>query len=234
MNLFNKTISLIKAEYKTNPNNLGWRFLVTSEKTMEQNNGILFLTLNPGGDVERKDHSSASCEKGAAYFTENWSGALPGESVLQKQVQYLFKEIADRIKENDFRKVLENSLCAYFIPFRSRNIKSLKGKKETEEFAKRIWKEILKELQFKVIMCIDRDTYKYVETIIEDMGYKHIKGKELETGWGHYKAAVSKYRTPGGIVTLARFPHLSRFTIFGRPASEKHIATIIKEIFKDY
>jgi len=201
---------------------------------MEQNNGILFLTLNPGGDVERKDHSSASCEKGAAYFTEKWGDNLPGESVLQKQVQYLFKEIAERIKENDYRKVLENSLCAYFIPFRSRDIKSLKGKKETVEFAISIWKEILKELQFKVIMCIDRETYKHVKSIIEDMDYTCIKEKGLETGWGNYKASVSKYRTPGGTVTLARFPHLSRFTIFGRPASANQASIIIKEIFKDY
>jgi hypothetical protein len=37
MNLFNKTISSIKTEYKTSSNNLGWCFLVTSKKTMEQN-----------------------------------------------------------------------------------------------------------------------------------------------------------------------------------------------------
>ena len=57
---------------------------------------------------------------------------------------------------------------------------------------------------------------------------------DFDTGWGDYKATVAKYNADNGIVTLARFPHLSRFTIFGRDSGKKCINKLMKEVFKDY
>ncbi|PKL17126.1 MAG: hypothetical protein CVV49_12745 [Spirochaetae bacterium HGW-Spirochaetae-5] len=235
MNLFNSLITEIKTEYKTNPNNFGWRFIVTSKETLEKNNGIALITLNPGGSVERKDHSTGSCENGCAYLSEIWAGgSVPGESTLQKQFQLLYREIAYQIKADDYINVMESSLCGYFIPFRSPDIKSLKEKKHCIEFSKNIWTKILSARQYKVIICIDRVTYKNIDKILGEMSYIRIKESDFDTGWGSYKATVSKYKTENGIVTLARFPHLSRFSIFRKDAGKKSIYKLMTAIFKDY
>jgi len=235
MNLFNSIITEIKTEYKTNPNNFGWRFLTTSKSTLEKNNGIALITLNPGGSVDRKDHSSESCENGCAYLTEIWKGEnAPGKSKLQEQFQLLYLEIADQINAVDYIKAMESSLCGYFIPFRSPSIKLLKEKKNCIEFSKNIWRKILSAGQFKVIICIDRVTYKNIDKILREMDAVKINESELDTGWGNYKATVSKYKIDKGIITLARFPHLSRFSIFGRDAGKKNISKLMSTIFKDY
>lgn len=235
MNLFQETINDIKNDYDKNPNQLGWRFLVTSKKTLEKNNGILFITLNPGGEEDRKDHPNESCENGCAYITESWSNKeKPGASKLQKQYQLLFKEIAHKLNVADYINVLEKSVCGYFIPFRSSGIETLKEKNECIIFSKKIWKNILANQKFKVIICIDKDTYKALNEILCEMHYKSINETEFETGWGNYKSSIRKYNKNNEIITLLRFPHLSRYSIFGRNESKKFIEKIMVEAFKDY
>ncbi len=113
-------------------------------------------------------------------------------------------------------------------------IKSLKEKKLCIEFSKNIWKNILSAGQFKVIICIDRVTYNNIDKILGEMDSIKIKESEFDTGWGNYKATVSKYKTDKGVVTLARLPHLSRFSIFGRDEGKKNISKLMSAIFKDY
>jgi hypothetical protein len=161
MSLFDEIIENIKKEYATNSNKIGWRFLVTSKKTFQQNNGIAFITLNPGGKIDREDHPRESSENGCAYLIDDWENKnKPGQSPLQKQIQYLFKEITVTIKENDYEKVINSSLCAYFIPFRSPSMQSLKQKDSCIQLARNIWRKVLSVNQFKVIICIDKETYK--------------------------------------------------------------------------
>ncbi len=233
MNLFNLIIEDIKTEYETNPNNNGWRFLITSKETLGKNNGIAFITLNPGGSAVRKDHSCGSYENGCAYLSETWAGGNnPGESSLQKQFQFMFREIAYQLNIDDFKQVMESSLCGYFIPFRSQSFDSLNDKKRCVEFSNKIWEKILSAQRFKVILCIDKVTYKNIDKILCESDLIKMRELKFDTGWGNYKAVVSKYKSSKNVVTLARFPHLSRFSIFGRAESAEYIKLIMNDIFE--
>ena len=234
MDFFQEIINDIETEYKKTSNKLGWRFLVTSKKTLDENNGIYLITLNPGGSKEERTHSTASCENGCAYLTETWKNYKNPDSPLQNQFKLLFQEIAAKLNSKDYVAVMESSVCGYFIPFRSTNYKELADKKESISLAKDIWNKILSKGKFKIVMCIDIQTYNFIKKIIVEDGYKLSTEKNLNTGWGNFKSEVSKFQKNNKVFTLARFPHLSRFSIFGRKESKMHVDKIMDEIFKDY
>jgi len=233
MNLFEESIEKIKIEAKTNPNKSGWRFLLTSKKTLEKNNGILLITLNPGGDANRPDHPSDSCENGCAYLEEPWKGKPKGTSPLQKQIQCLFREIANRL-DKDCKEVLEASVCGYFIPFRSPAFDALAEKDRCIDFSKDLWRNILSKLKFRVIFCIDRETYKNIREIFISMQYSEAQPSEEPTGWGNYRASITHFEKGNQKVTLVRFPHLSRFSIFDRKESKEAICKIMDNALQNY
>lgn len=234
MKFFQEIVNYIETEYNKTSNKLGWRFLVTSKKTLDKNNGIYLITLNPGGSKEERTHSTASCENGCAYLTERWKNYKSTVSPLQNQFKFLFQEIATKINAQDYATVMESSVCGYFIPFRSANYKELRDKKESINTARNIWSKILSKGKFKIIICIDNQTYNYIKQILTEDNYTLSTEQNLNTGWGNFRAAVSKLKKNNDIFTLARFPHLSRFSIFGRKESKMHVDKIMDEIFKDY
>lgn len=234
MNLFEESIESIEKESKINPNKLGWRFLLTSKKTLEKNNGILLLTLNPGGSENRKDHPSDSFENDSAYFVEIWKKGKPaGASPLQIQIKRLFKEIASRLGK-DCKEILEASVCGYFIPFRSQSFDSLKEKDTCIRVSKNLWKNILSEIKFQLILSIDRETYDNIKQILLSLKYCEVQSSEQPTGWGNYKASITYFEKGDEKVTFVRFPHLSRFSIFGREKSEEAISKLMDKALHNY
>jgi len=234
MDLFQELVEDIKDEYCQTTNRLGWRFLSTSKTTLEKNNAILLITLNPGGYENREDHPSESCENGCAYLVESWHKNEPGMSILQKQIQHLFKGIAKNLKVENYEVILNSSLCAHFIPFRSPNIKALNEKNKCIDFSIKLWRKILLRIQFKVIICIDKETYKNMKKILIELLFYKSSESEFETGWGKINASILKFQKNNVIITLVRLPHLSRFSIFNRDNVEEKINKIITEAFKDY
>lgn len=234
MNLFEDITKKIKTEYTTGGNKLGWRFLLNSKNTLQENNGIIFVTLNPGGSKIITEHGVESCENGCAYLVESWKGNKPGESILQKQFQALFKEIAKRLSIEDYKEVLNSSLCSYFIPFRSKSYRVLINKKRAVNFSISIWSEILSSINFKIIICIDKVTFKSIKKILVNFNYTKTMSAKFNIGWGDYSADINKYKVDNKIVSIIRFPHLSRFAIFNRAESRAHIKVIFDEVFKTY
>lgn len=233
MDFFSEIINDIKTEYAKTSNKLGWRFLTTSKKTLIKNNGIYLITLNPGGDKEERAHSTASCENGCAYLIEKWKNCKGTDSPLQNQFKLLFQEIASKLNKKSYVKLMESSVCGYFIPFRSPNYKELKNKKEAINFSKKLWKKILSKRKFKTILCIDRLTYKTIKKILSEEKYEFLSEQNFHIGWGDYKSVVLKFKKNNKLFTLARFPHFSRFQIFGRAKSKTYIEKILNELFND-
>jgi len=233
MDFFSEIINDIETEYKKTSNKLGWRFLTTSKKTLTKNNGIYLITLNPGGSKEERTHSRASCENGCAYLIEKWKDYKSNDSHLQNQFKLLFQEVASKLNKKSYVKLMESSVCGYFIPFRSPNYKELKDKKEVISFSKKLWKKILSKRKFKTILCIDRLTYKTTKKILTEEKYEFLSEQNFNIGWGNYKSVISKFKKNNNLFTLARFPHLSRFPIFGRAKSKIYIEKILNEVFKD-
>lgn len=203
---------------------LSWRFLTTPASTFSADTDIAFIALNPGGDRIPVDHPRRSSEVGSAYVYESWKS-----TALQNQVRCLFKEIGSAIGKTDHLSLMDKSLMAYYIPFRSPNLKSLPRQKETREFAFSLWSQILNQLNPSLIVTIDRLTFNDVCRIVESRsGAETISTEKFETGWGKCSADVRKFSASRlKVLAVARFPHLSRFRIFDRPASQKQVRMIV-------
>jgi hypothetical protein len=108
-------------------------------------------------------------------------------------------------------------LSAHFIPFRSPSLAALTRKGESLRFGEQLWKAILASWTPRLIITIDRETYAGIQGLIEpNLGRALLEQREWPSGWGQYTCQSRRY-TDG--VTLARFPHLSRFGLFNRDAS---------------
>jgi hypothetical protein len=224
--LFKWVCNEINTAEKELGHKLSWRFLTTPSKTLTSGAKIAFIALNPGGDEIPLDHEKESSEIGSAYIYENWNS-----DGLQQQVQALFREIAINQNESNYEKLMNESLMAYYIPFRSPNYKSLKQKDESRNFAFRLWSEILRKISPELIITIDRKTFDDIHKILATkVGLELKKGRNFPTGWGNYTVDVNSYKMTERSTVLARFPHLSRFKIFNRPASECYVRSIVAEM----
>ncbi len=213
--LFNRLTAKIRCTYRDLEHQLGWRFLYSSRDTLKPATRIVFIGLNPGGNKLEK--TRASCEKGNAYHFETWKP--PGHNSLQEQVCLLYEGIAKAIRSKSPINLMDESLAANFIPFRSGSFSKLESKRRCGELSREIWTSILEHVQPKLVITMGREvTHEIAALIGKDATVTApIKGK---TGWGEITYDL-RWATCGKRRTLIiGLPHLSRFRIFGRPAGE--------------
>lgn len=214
---FDQAIKQIKTEYERLGHHLGYRFLLSSKDTF--NSDVIFLNLNPGGDRIYTNQPEDSCENGPAHLTESWGNNLkPGQSPLQIQVQNMLNEISGKMPGN--RDLLHDSMIAYFIPFRSRDFKSLLAKQESLEFAQSLWRQILWDRKTRLIICLGNDVRNFLLSVYTT-NHKHFTSP---VGWGNVKAEIF---IPESGPRILKLPHLSRFRIFNRPESKQYIDELI-------
>jgi hypothetical protein len=132
LRLFNESCERIDRAYHRLGHRLGYRFLLGSRDNLGPETEILFLGLNPGGRSIPPDHPADSCEDGPAFVRESWgAGRGPGSAPLQVQVQRMFDDLAaQRNNGMNGRALMEHSLLAYYIPFRSPNMAELSSPHE--------------------------------------------------------------------------------------------------------
>lgn len=228
--IFQNTTDQIKDFYLGHGYKLGWRFLTCSKAVLKNNPKIAFITLNPGGGGIPDDHPWSSCEEGSPYLDESWGGRKPGEGKLQIQIQEMFGKLREKTNYSGTRReLIESTLSGHFVPFRSPNLDDLKHKKEAFSFGEKIWSEILKTVRPKLFICIDKETAKRVRKIVATI-YDLPEGKpyQLQTGWGNTTADIVEFGNSSE-TKLLRLPHLSRFTLFTREASEEKIESIFSQ-----
>ena len=225
IDLFERSVVSIEAAYRDLNHTLGWRFLTSPKVTLALNTGIGLITLNPGGDREVKEHPRASCESGSSYLEEAWPGSKRGQAPLQRQIQTMLGALANHIGDTSplSRFMNERVLSAQFVPFRSPNFKALPQRKASIAFAQSLWRDVLAHWQPRLLITMDNQTNASLRSILAAQpGMRVTQHEKFPTGWGDYQAEVvclSRADLSRNI-TLARLPHLSGFTLFGRPASE--------------
>jgi hypothetical protein len=212
-----------QAYYKLGHNQYerGYRFLLTTKANFSSHTDIVLLSQNPGGDSPIPGQSPYSCEYGPAYLIEQRSS-----KPLQIQVQKLFQELSKHIPGN--RDLIYEALIAYFIPFRTPEIKKLPAKKESIEFSLNLWKEILSSIQPKLILCLGKEVSQNVTKIFSDQSYKLSKEK---LNWGDVTGEVYKYE--GGLRVLG-LPHLSRFRVFNKSECYPPINKLLEEATQNW
>jgi hypothetical protein len=207
---------------------MGWQFLTSPQATLSRDCQIALITLNPGGSIERPDHGRESSETGSAYIVEAWKrGYAPGEAPLQIQVRRMFSLLAAaQGGRTTGDALLHASLAGYFVPFRSPQFKALGQPRESLAFAARLWTQILDLIDPKLIITIDQHTTRSLTRILNVKFGGTPARQQFPIGWGHYTADLFTYDA----VAMLRLPHLSRFPIFGREASQPHVERIIEAV----
>jgi hypothetical protein len=209
MDLFSEAVRAIQAEYIRLGHTRDWRFLASPRKTLAPGTRAAFFTLNPGEGWIDPDHGRESSEGGSAFLRERWKGHPAGEAPLQIQFKRLFAWLG---------LIPEETLTAYFIPFRSRDYKTLPSRSESMAFSVGLWRKILPVVRPLLVVCLG-DTVAHG---LHDIWGPALTERQYETGWGDVHAYVSVYTD----WRLLQLPHLSRFPIFGRPQSVEPLARI--------
>lgn len=188
---------------------LGWRLLYSPRRVL-LGARVAFIGFNPGGRSIDPTHGEFSTEAGSAYRkeVEDWG---PGSS-LQEQVIALFHRLDVEPKD-----VLAGNL----VPFRSPSEDSLEGTSEAITFGKNLWKEILAGVRPSLVVSMGVRTNREIASLL----LVH-DAKRYPTGWGNYTASRGNFA--GG--TWIGLPHLSRFSIMKRRASQAEM----NELFKDF
>lgn len=202
----------IVKEYVARGDQLGWRLLYSPLSVLEHAE-VAFIGLNPGGAHAELDHPAFACpDNSSAYLHERWKDRPPGQEKLQKQVQRLFDHLG---------VTGPSVLAGNLVPFRSRTWGELRDKKRALEFGFELWQEILDRARPTLVIAMGRETSSQIRSLLRVTDLFNVP---IE--WSTVTAARGRFRA-GRFVGL---PHLSRYQMFGRRASE----TAIQILFDDW
>lgn len=181
---------------------LGWRLLYSPRRVLSGAR-VALLGMNPGGRSVNPAHGEFSSEAGSAYrkSVEDWGS----NSTLQNQVIALFQRL---------RVSPEDVLAGNLVPFRSPSEKTLLEASDAIAFGKTIWGEIFAKVRPELVITMGHTTNREISRLL---GVR--SSRVYPTGWGNYTASRGDF--PAG--TWIGLPHLSRFGIMTRDASQREL-----------
>jgi hypothetical protein len=231
--VFESLIADIERTYQDLGHQLGWRFLCVSRKVLEAPIEVALVLLNPTGEKITADQPTESCEDGAAFLTESWGGAPPGEHKVQVQIQKLFDELNQRLGLAESGPALmERSLSGFFVPFRAPRLADLSMRIKSFLFCCRLWRRLLELAQPRLIICIDRETHAELQFMIQGYtGLGAASTRTFATGWGKCTADLTMFGEDAE-VRLLRLPNLSAFQIFSNGPCIEPMNKILDEACK--
>lgn len=201
----------IEAAYAAGGYRLGWRLLASPAGTL-QGADTAFLGLNPGGRGETEGHGVFAMDRGSAFVLESWANHPPGRSPLQQQVLGLFERLG---------VAPQSCLAGNLVPFRSPSWAALPDRRRALAFGAGLWQMIFARARPRLVVTMGAETGRVARALL---GASPTRQRPL--GWGRVCAREADF--PGGrIVSL---PHLSRYRVFGRPASEAALGQLFDRI----
>jgi hypothetical protein len=222
---FDATIRKIRRSYCGLGHKLGWRFLYSPAKTFSSKTRIWLIGTNPGGcHFER---SKPSVEKGNAYRVEPWDGGRLNP--LQKQVCAFYSIVSKAIPGSDFATLMDETLSANFVPFRSASWAKLRQKRTSIQFARSIWAEILAFIRPDVIVTMGSEIMRQIDSLLEASG-SSVRARSISCDWGAVKYRLGSTTIFGKKVLLIGLPHLSRFRIFNRSKGNSCFTLLVKAV----
>lgn len=231
--IFNSLCERIRTEYQSQKHKMSWSFLYTPQSTLHSSQKLLFVGLNPAGNDREIYTEAPSCEDGNDYLHGKWAETWGrGEAHLQIQVQQLFKRIAlAKSATISYQDLMDNSLAANYVPFRSKDWDTLSNKKETLNFAKELWSEIFNFVKPRAVVCISIVAYEGIKKILLTQGFKYMNLEEREAvGWGNVTYQLTELSNGEQTALLIRLPHLSRYSIFNNSNCDIKVNYLAKRI----
>ncbi|MEW8437166.1 MAG: hypothetical protein AB2689_03330 [Candidatus Thiodiazotropha taylori] len=202
--VFQDLVNSIRSEYEQMDYMLGWRFLTSPKSTVSRKTHSVFITLNPGGSTISHEAQQESCEEGSSYLVEKWGSNAPGNAPLQRQIQSLFNNL-----DWNFEKVLSGQ----FVPFRSPSWAELPHRQSALKFGYQIWSKLLDVVQPSTVVVMSKSELR--KPIRSILGTPQ-SSTNVGVGWGNITAGLDIYPN----CRLVSLPHLSRFQIIDRSASQ--------------
>ncbi|MDW3223056.1 MAG: hypothetical protein R8G34_09270 [Paracoccaceae bacterium] len=199
----------IETAYSKSSNTIGWRLLCSPSETL-RGSKVAFIGLNPGGRTDPLGHPRFATPHGSAYETESWANASPGQNALQRQVRGLFQRLNVQA---------EQVLAGNLVPFRSPSWADLPDQKSALAFGRELWTRILMLAQPKLIVSMGREVNVQLRKVLSASAETRIP-----VAWGRVTGSRAEFN--GGV--LVGLPHLSRFPIIGRAASEPGLSALFR------
>ncbi|MEV3828214.1 hypothetical protein RI534_02800 [Aeromonas allosaccharophila] len=222
--------SFIENKYDNLKNDMGWDLLFCRyENMLSPQYPVAFFGINPGGGP--CDTKAISVESECAYYNERWKGCKKGNAPLQQQMKHLYTMIGDELGVS-YKQLMDGSLMTNYIPARSRNWHSLKGKNEWLEHARQIWGERVKQVHCKLYIAISKIVFDELDSHLTNQGFQMVENIDEQIGWGRVRYQIQRYERGDQVSLIVRLPHLSTYKIFSRPACQSAIDRIKIEIAK--
>jgi len=229
--LYKENLSeFIQIQYDNLKNDMGWDLLFCRyENMLSPQYPVAFFGINPGGGP--CDNKAISVESECAYYNERWKGCKKGNAPLQQQMKHLYTMVGDELGVS-YTQLMDGSLMTNYIPARSRNWYSLKGKDEWLEHARLIWGERIKQVHCKLYIAISRIVFDELDSHLTKQGFQMVEKINELIGWGRVRYQIQRYERGDQVSLIVRLPHLSTYKIFSRPACQPAIDRIKSEISK--
>jgi len=194
---------------------LGWSLLYGLFDNMwSPKYPLAFLGLNPAG--RENFGSNLFSDTGSSYLYEDW-GYGKGQSPLQLQVVELFKVLAQSFSSSvSHIDLLNYSLAANWIPFRSAKWVDLPNKNEALLFSRELWKKRLHKVPTSLYVVMSKIVFNEIRHLLVNVGYVQVVEYSKQIGWGRVTYQVVEFERSGHRAALIRLPHLSRYKIFSR------------------
>ncbi|MEW7865915.1 hypothetical protein [Aeromonas diversa] len=220
--------SFIQSKYDNLQNDMGWDLLFCRyDNMLSPQYPVAFFGINPGGGP--CDNNAISVESKCAYYSERWKGCEEGEAPLQQQMRALYTMIGDELGVS-YKQLMDGSLMTNYIPARSRNWHSLKGKDEWLEHARKIWGARVNQVHCKLYIVISRIVFDELDGHLTKQGFQMVDKINEQIGWGRVRYQIQRYERGDQVSLIVRLPHLSTYKIFSRPACQPAIGRIKSEI----
>jgi len=200
-------LSVLKDSEKTLGFTNGFKPLYCPWKTLHTAK-VAFLSLNPGRAPDNAEMRVTSDERGNSYEVEKYTTRSP----LTAQFLLLCDLIGLRPSE---------VLTGVAAPFRSDNWQELSPhqRKGSLDIGRRFWEKPLSCPALKMIITCSSEATKLAVSIT---GAR--PDTEVSAAWGNIR--LRRFVSDSGKVVI-QLPHLSRFRLLGRPASEAAILSLI-------
>jgi hypothetical protein len=182
-----------------------WTFLCCPQARIKTAR-VAIVGLNPGG-CDDEGHYKPSWEFSEnVYFHEHWGSGV-NFNPLQIQIQqwHVLAKVA-----------ASETLCAQYVPFRSRDWKGLANQKKVLEFSKRLWAWLVDTTSVLTFITMGSVAGDGIADLL-GCGEAEL----LPTGWGNVKIRVRK--SPSGCRVII-MPHPSRYGLFLRGNGASQIA----------
>jgi len=143
----------------------------------------------------------------------------------------MYKGLAKRLEHPSPTQLMDETLAVNFCPFRSPSWERLVNRAQSVAFSVELWSAMLDILEPPVVICLGETATRHLAAAMESQGWRQRQAPEVRpVHWGPQTYALSWYDSPHGRTLLVRLPHLSRFRIFGRPASRPAVEQLTSAI----